>query len=376
MSSNKKIGVLGGGQLGRMLIQKAIDYNIEFSVMDPDPNAPCKNLAGEFRVGDLKNYDDVINFGKDLDIITIEIEKVNTDALAELEKQGKSVFPQAKVIKLIQDKRAQKNFYTENSIPTSEYAIVESAEEIKDHPEMLPGFHKLAKDGYDGRGVQKIDAISDISKSFTEPGLIEKLVNFEKEISCIVSRNINGEIKSFPLVEMVFHPEANLVDYLLSPAEVNPEIEKRAEDLAIKIIKKLEMVGILAVEMFLTKSGEILVNEMAPRTHNSGHQSIESNESSQFEQHLRAILNWPPGSTDIIFPSAMVNLLGADGYAGDAKYEGMEKVLSIPGVHIHLYGKKKTKPFRKMGHITITDSNKASLKEKIKFVKDNLRVIA
>lgn len=376
MSYNKKIGVLGGGQLGRMLIQKAIDYNIEFAVMDPDPNAPCKNIAGVFKVGDLKNYDDVLDFAKDLDIITIEIEKVNADALAELEKQGKSVYPQAKVIKLIQDKREQKKFYIDNGIPTSDYVIVENADQIKNHLEMIPGFHKLAKDGYDGRGVQKISDFGDIAKSFKEPGLIEKAVEMEKEISCIVSRNARGEVKPFPLVEMVFHPEANLVDYLLSPAKVSSEVEKKAEGIAIKIIEKLDMVGILAVEMFLTKSGEILVNEMAPRTHNSGHQSIESNESSQFEQHLRSILNWPPGSTDIIIPSAMVNLLGADGFTGDAVYEGLKKVLKLPGVHIHLYGKKKTKPFRKMGHITITDRNQASLKEKIKFVKENFRIIA
>ncbi|MEQ8562510.1 MAG: 5-(carboxyamino)imidazole ribonucleotide synthase, partial [Cytophagales bacterium] len=368
--------VLGGGQLGRMLIQKAIDYNIEFDVMDPDPNAPCKNLAARFKVGDLKNYEDVIEFAKDLDIITIEIEKVNAEALAALEKQGKLVYPQARVIQLIQDKRAQKNFYIENSIPTSAFVIVNNNEEIKNHPEMIPGFHKLAKDGYDGKGVQKITTEEDISKSFTEPGLIEKAVDLEKEISCIVSRNAKGEIKSFPLVEMVFHPEANLVDYLLSPANVSQEVENKAESLAIKIIEKLDMVGILAVEMFLTKSGEILVNEMAPRTHNSGHQSIESNESSQFEQHLRSILNWPPGSTDIRVPSAMVNLLGADGYTGVAKYEGIEKILQVSGVHIHLYGKKITKPFRKMGHITIADEDAGSLKEKIKFVKENFRIIA
>ncbi|QNL21974.1 5-(carboxyamino)imidazole ribonucleotide synthase [Hyphobacterium sp. CCMP332] len=376
MNSSKKIGVLGGGQLGRMLIQKAIDYNIEFDVMDPDPNAPCKNLAARFKVGDLKKFEDVIDFGKDLDIITIEIEKVNAEALAVLEKQGKLVYPQARVIQLIQDKRAQKKFYIENSIPTSEYALVQSNEEIKKHPEMIPGFHKLAKDGYDGRGVQKITTKRDISKSFSEPGLIEKAVDLEKEISCIVSRNANGDIKSFPLVEMVFHPEANLVDYLLSPANVSQEIENKAESLAIKIIEKLDMVGILAVEMFLTKTGDILVNEMAPRTHNSGHQSIESNESSQFEQHLRSILNWPPGSTDIRVPSAMVNLLGADGHTGEAIYEGMDKILQVSGVHIHLYGKKITKPFRKMGHITITDEDAGSLKEKIKFVKENFRIIA
>lgn len=376
MSTNKKIGILGGGQLGRMLIQKAIDYNIELSIMDPDPNAPCSKISGEFRTGDLKNYEDVISFGKDLDLISIEIEKVNADALEQLEKTGIEVFPQPRVIRLIQDKRAQKKFYIDNDIPTSEFRLVEKKEEIKNHTDFLPAFYKLAKDGYDGRGVHKVSQLEDLNSSFDAEGLLEKAVDIEKEISVIVSRNKKGETKCFPLVEMVFHPTANLVDYLLSPANVDAEIQNRAQKLAMEIIEKLDMVGLLAVEMFLTKKGEILVNEMAPRTHNSGHQSIESNITSQFEQHLRSILNWPPGETDILVQSAMVNVLGSDGFTGNAKYEGIEKILDIKGLHVHLYGKKITKPFRKMGHITITDPDSDSLKEKITFVKNNFRVIA
>lgn len=374
--SSKKIGVLGGGQLGRMLIQKAIDFNIELHVMDSDPNAPCRKIAGQFTLGDLKSYDDVLAFGKDLDIITIEIEKVNAEALEALEKMGKKVFPQPRVIQLIQDKRMQKDFYRDHGFETSDYIRVESKKDILDHPDFLPGFYKLAKDGYDGRGVQKISSPEDLESSFDAPGLIEKAVDLEKEISVIVSRNENGKIKSFPLVEMVFHPTANLVDFLLAPADVTFEVEKKAQEIAEMIIKKLDMVGILAVEMFLTKSGKVVVNEMAPRTHNSGHQSIESNQTSQFEQHLRSILNWPPGATDLNIPSAMVNILGAEGFEGEAVYEGMEKILGIPGLHIHLYGKKLTKPFRKMGHITITDPDKSALKEKINFVRQHFRVIA
>jgi 5-(carboxyamino)imidazole ribonucleotide synthase len=374
--STKKIGVLGGGQLGRMLIQKAIDFNIELHVMDPDPEAPCKNLSANFTVGDLKSYEDVLAFGKDLDIITIEIEKVNTEALEALEKMGKSVFPQPKVIGMIQDKRLQKDFYRDNGFATSDYIKIESKNDIKNHSDFLPGFYKLAKDGYDGRGVQKINTIDDLEESFDAPGLIEKAVDLEKEISVIVSRNEKGEIKSFPVVEMVFHPTANLVDYLLAPADVTGQVESKAQKVAEDIIGKLKMVGILAVEMFLTKAGEIVVNEMAPRTHNSGHQSIESNQTSQFEQHLRSILNWPPGATDLNIASAMVNVLGAENYSGEAIYEGMEKILAVDGLHVHLYGKKLTKPFRKMGHITITDRDKSALKEKINFVREHFRVIA
>lgn len=376
MNQKKKVGILGGGQLGRMLVQKAIDFNIDLKIIDPDPNAPCKHIVENFVCGDLKDYETVIEFGKDLNVLSIEIEKVNAEALKDLEKSGVKVFPQGNVVELIQDKRKQKEFYSKNNIPSPEYRLINGKDEIIKHKDFFPCFYKLGKDGYDGRGVHSIQNESDIVNAFDGPGLLEKTVMMDKEISIIVARNSSGEISTFPAVEMVFHPEANLVDYLLSPADINEETSLKARKIAEDIILKIDMTGILAVEMFLNKDGQILVNEMAPRTHNSGHQSIESNHCSQFEQHLRSIMNWPLGNTDLIIPSAMINLLGEDGYTGDAIYEGLEEVLKIKGLHVHLYGKKLTKPFRKMGHITIADPNRESLIEKVKFVKDNFRIIA
>lgn len=371
-----RIGVLGGGQLGRMMIQSAIDYNLDIHMMDPDTNAPCSHIASSFRTGDLKDYETVLDFGKDKDLITIEIEAVNTHALKELVKMGKKVFPQPEVIELIQDKRKQKVFYKANRIPTADFILTENKEEVKTHGSFLPAVNKLGKEGYDGRGVQVIKAEEDLDKAFDQPSLLEKLVDFQKELSVIVARNEAGEVKCFPLVELAFHPTANLVEFLFAPAEVSKEVEEKAYALAKDVITKLDMIGLLAVEMFLTRNDELLVNEVAPRTHNSGHHTIEANVTSQFEQHLRAILNLPLGATDLIRPAAMVNVLGEEGFTGSAKYEGLKELTSLSGVHLHLYGKKLTKPFRKMGHITITDSNTATLKEKAKKVKEILKVKA
>lgn len=371
-----KIGVLGGGQLGRMMIQSAIDFNLQVHMMDPDANAPCSSIATTFRQGNINDYDEVMDFGKDKDLLTIEIEAVNTRALKDLEKMGKKVFPQPEVVELIQDKRKQKVFYKANRIPTADFILTENREEVKAHKSFLPAVHKLGTEGYDGRGVQVIKGEGDLEKAFDKPSLLEKLIDFKKELSVIVARNESGEIKCFPLVELVFHPTANLVEFLFAPAEVSKEIEEKAYKLAEDVIQKLDMVGLLAVEMFLTQEDEILVNEVAPRTHNSGHHTIEANITSQFEQHLRAILDLPLGSTELIRPAAMVNVLGEAGYTGSAKYEGLEALVSIPGVHLHLYGKKTTKPFRKMGHITITDDNIGELKEKAKRAKELLKVIA
>lgn len=375
MSQSKRIGVLGGGQLGRMLIQSAIDFNIHFSVLDPDGNAPCSKIS-DFTSGKLTEFDAVVAFGKHLDLITIEIENVSVAALKELVKQGKQVYPQPEIIELIQDKRTQKEFYRQNHFPTAEFVLTDTKEDVKKNKAFLPAVNKLGKEGYDGRGVQILRSESDLDKAFDKPSLLEKLIDFEKEISVIVARNQSGEVVFYPPVEMVFHPEANLVEYLFSPAQVSDAIAKKAEKLARGIIEKLNMVGLLAVEMFVNKNGEVLVNEIAPRPHNSGHQTIEANITSQYEQHLRAILNWPLGSTDMIMPSAMVNLLGEDGYTGEAKYQGMTEVLSQKGVHVHLYGKKTTKPFRKMGHVTIVDADIENLKKKATFVKQTLKVIA
>ncbi|MFT4736410.1 MAG: 5-(carboxyamino)imidazole ribonucleotide synthase [Cyclobacteriaceae bacterium] len=371
-----KIGVLGGGQLGRMLIQSAMDFNLDISILDPDKNAPCKDLVSDFTVGALTDYDTVIAFGTDKDLLTIEIENVNTAALKELEKLGKKVFPQPHIIELIQDKRVQKEFYKSHNIPTADFILVEDKKDVAAKVDKLPIVNKLGTEGYDGRGVQILRTQSDLDKAFDKPGLLEELIDFEKELSVIVARNESGQCSTFPLVELVFHPEANLVEFLFAPADVPSLIAEKASKLAVEVIEKLDMVGLLAVEMFLTKEGEILVNEIAPRTHNSGHQSIEANITSQFEQHLRAILDLPLGATDQLIPAAMINLLGAEGYTGDAIYEGIDDLMKERGAHIHLYGKKITKPFRKMGHITVTDEDLKTLKVRINTIKNCIKVIA
>lgn len=369
-----KLGILGGGQLGRMLIQSGIDFNFNFAVLDPDEHAPCKGLA-EFHQGKLTDFDTVLKFGEQCDIITIEIENVNTQALKELVKKGKKVFPQPDVIELIQDKRIQKSFYKDNNIPTANFVLTENKEDVA-RLAKLPVVNKLGKEGYDGRGVQVLRVKEDLQKAFDQPGLLEDLINFEKEISVIVARSEKGEIETFPAVEMVFHPEQNLVEYLFAPAQISEAIAQQAETIAKTVIEKLGMIGLLAVEMFVTKSGEVLVNEVAPRPHNSGHQTIEANVTSQYEQHLRAITGLPLGKTDLLLPSAMVNLLGEPGFSGPARYQGFEDVLHVKGVHVHLYGKAQTKPFRKMGHVTIVDQDIESLKQKANFVKRTLKVIA
>ncbi len=368
-----KLGILGGGQLGRMLIQSGMDWNINFSILDPDPSAPCKSIA-EFKTGKLTDYQTVIDFGQSCDLITIEIENVNVSALKELAKQGKKVFPQPEVIELIQDKRKQKLFYRKNGIPTADFVITESKQEVVAQKSFLPAVNKLGREGYDGRGVQILRTEKDLELAFDAPGLLEKLIDFEKEISVIVARNEKGETKTFPAVEMVFHPEANLVEYLFSPANISKPVAEKAESIAKKIISDLKMVGLLAVEMFVTKDQQVLVNEIAPRPHNSGHQTIEANVTSQYEQHLRSILNLPLGDTSIIRPSAMINILGEEGFSGLAKYNGLEEVLDQSGVYVHLYGKKLTKPFRKMGHVTVVDNDIESLKKKTNFVKQTLKV--
>jgi 5-(carboxyamino)imidazole ribonucleotide synthase len=369
-----KLGILGGGQLGRMLIQSGTDWNISFSVLDPDPSAPCKSIA-EFTTGRLTDHQTVINFGQSCDLITIEIENVSVSALKELVCQGKRVYPQPEVIELIQDKRKQKQFYKTNNIPTADFILTENKQEVISQKSFLPAVNKLGREGYDGRGVQMLRGDADLEKAFEAPSLLEKLIDFEKEISVIVARRESGEIKTFPAVEMVFHPEANLVEYLFSPATISKSVAAQADAIAKKVISDLNMVGLLAVEMFVTRDHQVLVNEIAPRPHNSGHQTIEANITSQYQQHLRAILNLPLGDTNILKPSAMVNVLGEDGYSGLAKYNGLEEVLNQPGVYVHLYGKKLTKPFRKMGHVTVVDEDIESLKKKANFVKQTLKVI-
>ena len=371
-----KLGILGGGQLGRMLIQQAINYNVTVKVLDPDRNAPCKKLCDEFVVGSLTDYDTVYNFGKQTDLLTIEIEKVNVDALAQLEKEGVLVYPQSRIIRLIQDKGLQKQFLKENDIPTAHFKIISSPEEFKESPFHFPYIQKLRKDGYDGRGVYKIMDASYLANAFTEPSLIEELIDFEKEIAVIVARNIQGEVKAFPMVEMEFNPDANLVEFLIAPSLLSFEIHQRAEQIAVEIAEKLNIVGLLAVEMFLDKQGHILVNEIAPRPHNSGHHTIEGNVVSQFEQHLRAIFGLPLGDTSGLQHAVMVNILGEAGHEGPAIYKGLEDVLKVDGVYVHLYGKALTKPMRKMGHVTVIDANREKAVEKARHVQKVLKVVS
>ena len=374
ISPNQILGVLGGGQLGRMLIQSAINYNQDIHILDPDPNAPCKDIAQSFRVGSLKDFDTVYSFGKNCDVITVEIEAVNTDALQKLADEGKKVFPQPHILKLIQDKREQKQFYQQHGISTADFILTENKADVISKKSFLPAVNKLGKEGYDGRGVQILRTEADLEQAFDAPGLLEKLIDFDKEIAVTVARNENGELIAYPAVECAFHPTANLVEFLFAPAEISPEVEAKAQEIAKAVILKLDMVGILAVEMFVTKSGDVLVNEIAPRPHNSGHHTIEANFTSQFEQHLRSVMNWPLGNPELRCPAAMINLLGEDGFSGPAIVEGKEEAMAEKGVYIHLYGKKLTKPFRKMGHVTILDENVESLKAKANRIKELIKI--
>lgn len=375
-SGEFKVGILGGGQLGKMLLQKAHDFNLHTEVLDPSANAPARNLCSRFVQGDFKHFDTVYNFGKDLDLITIELEDVNVEALEALERDGKQVYPQPAVLKAIQDKGSQKLFYQQHNIPTAPFALINNLNDIDRADIGFPAFQKLRTSGYDGYGVQFLENRDQLQKAFDAPSVLEQSVDLEKELSVIVARNADGQIAHFPVVEMEFNHEANMVEYLFSPADISPETEKKAISIAQNIIEKLHMVGLLAVEMFLSKKGELLVNEVAPRPHNSGHQSIEGNGVSQYEQHLRAILNLPIGNTEIIQPSVMVNLLGEKGYQGKAIYQGVEEVMKIKGAHIHLYGKYETRPFRKMGHVNIVAPSLTEAKMKAQKVKNILKVIA
>jgi len=375
-NSSFKIGLLGGGQLGRMTLQEAYNLNLHICVLDPSAEAPCKDLAHEFVQGDFKDFDTVYTFGKDKDVITIEFEDVNADALAKLEEEGKKVFPQASILKLIQDKGLQKQFYEKHQIPSSPYHLIKGKADLENTDLQFPIFQKLRTSGYDGYGVQSLKSKADLEKAFDAPSVIEEAVDLDKELSVIVARNEKGEIKHFPLVEMEFNPIANMVEFLFSPATVQKEIEEKAYRLAEKVIEKLDMVGILAVEMFLDKKGNLMVNEIAPRAHNSGHHTIEGNITSQFAQHLRSILNLPLGDTKLIQPAVMVNLLGEEDAKGEADYRGMTALLTESGVYPHLYGKAMVKPFRKMGHVTIINPSLEEAKKLAKKIKSSATVSA
>lgn len=375
-SKDFKLGVLGGGQLGRMLLQEAVNLDIKLAALDPNPEAPCHQIVPYFTTGDFNDRETVVKFGKELDVVTVEIEHVSIEGLRDLEKAGVKVFPQPDMLEIVQDKGLQKEFYKKHQIPTAPYRLLKNKGELHDNTDFLPAAQKLRKGGYDGRGVFVIKSKDQIENGFDAPTVLEQFIDFEKELSVIVARNESGEIKTFPAVELDFNPKANLVELLFAPANISDEIAKKAETIARKTIEAFGLTGILAVELFLTKEGDILVNEVAPRPHNSGHQTIEANITSQYAQHLRSILNLPLGDTDLIRPAAMVNLLGEEGHTGPVLYEGLEEALQMSGVYVHLYGKTDTKPFRKMGHVTITAATADEAREKAMRVKSIIKVKA
>lgn len=374
------LGILGAGQLGKMLALAAANWDLDLWLMDKEDNFPGANFASKFVEGDFKNYDDVYHFGKQVDVLSIEIEHVNTEALLQLKKEGLTIHPDPESLNVIKDKGIQKQFYKERDLPTSEFEFYENGEAITEAINSgilnLPFVQKSREAGYDGRGVAVINDQADLDLIMDCPCIIEPKVSIDKELAVIAARNENGEIKTFPAVEMAFNPVANLVEYLFCPANITKEVENRVQDLAHQVISAYGLCGLLAVEFFLTKSGEVLINEVAPRTHNSGHHTIDSAVTSQFEQQIRAVMNFPLGETMSTIPAVMVNLLGQPDYTGPAIYKGFEKCLSIPGVKFHLYGKKITKPFRKMGHATIVDPHLDKAKEKAIFIKENLKIIS
>lgn len=372
----QKIGILGGGQLGKMLLQAAADYPVKTYVLENDSECPAAHLCHHFSKGNIKSYDDVYNFGKDLDALTIEIENVNIDALEQLEREGKKIFPKPSVLKIICNKALQKKYYTDNQIPTSKYVLTHNISDLNEYADFLPAVHKLAEGGYDGRGVQIIDGEKDIPKGFDTFSVLEKKVEVHKEIAMMVAVALDGKIAVYPPVEMVFDKSLNLLSFQLCPAEIEPEIYYKVEAIALSAIKNFNSPGIFAVEMFVTPGGDVLVNETAPRVHNSGHHTIEAHYSSQFDMLWRIILNYPLGCTDALMPSLMQNILGAEGYNGAVYYNGLPEMLKIENAFFHIYGKRQTKPGRKMGHVTLMNKEKADLLHKANKIKHNLSVIS
>lgn len=368
------LGVLGGGQLGRMLIQEAVNLDLRVHVLDPDSEAPCAALAHGFTAGSFADEEAVLAFGRKCNVLTVEIEHVHTGALKKLVAEGVQVYPTPEVLELVQDKGLQKQFYQRHQIPTASFHLTENREELLSHAASFPAVQKLRRGGYDGRGVQVLHSAADLGSAFDAPSVLEKKISFDKEISVIVARNARGEVSTFPLVEMEFNPQANLVEFLFSPADVPAHLSDRARHIAVQLAEALNHVGLLAVEMFVA-GDDILVNEMAPRPHNSGHHTIEANVTSQYAQHLRAILGLPLGDTRLVEPAVMVNLLGAPGHAGPVYYEGLTQVLGWPGVHVHLYGKSQTKPFRKMGHVTVRAAELSRAQQLAREVLKCVRVV-
>ena len=379
-SSDFKLGILGGGQLGKMLLHETRKFDVQTFVLDPSDEAPCVIACNKFFQGDLSDFDTVYEFGKLVDVLTFEIELVNLQALEKLESEGVKVYPSSATLKKIQNKGFQKDFYNQHDIPTSPYKRFNTISDLKlavnDGSVSIPFVWKLAEFGYDGFGVKVIRQESDLDTLPDAECISEDLVAFKNELAVIVARNPDGNVVSYPVVEMEFHPEANQVEYVICPARIDDEIANDARELALKVSKAFDHVGLLAVEMFLTKDNVLLINEVAPRPHNSGHYSIEGSYTSQFENHLRAILNLPLGSTESKAAAVMVNLSGAEGHSGNVVYENIDKVLAIPGVTPHIYGKRQTRPFRKMGHVTIVNNDMNTAREIAEKVKDTLKVIS
>lgn len=379
-SSAFKLGVLGGGQLGRMLLVETQKFDIHTSILDGNSNAPCAEICNTFVKGDLLDFDAVYNFGKTVDVLTIEIENVNLDALDKLKDEGLTIFPKPKDLRIIQSKARQKNFYLDHQIPTAEFWHYAYLEELIHSYENdiidFPFVWKAARFGYDGNGVKIVRNLEDLNGLPNVECITEKLIPFKNELAVIVARNADGETTTYPVVEMEFHPEANQVEYVICPARIDEEISEKARKTALKVVNKLDFVGLLAVEMFQTEDDQILVNEVAPRPHNSGHYSIEASYTNQFEQHLRSILNLPLGNTESKVAGIMVNLVGAEGFSGDVVYENLNDILKVDGVTPHIYGKKETRPFRKMGHVTIVNSDIDKAREIAQKVKETIRVIS
>ena len=379
-SSGFKLGILGGGQLGRMLLAETQKFDIYTAILENNKNAPCAALCNRFVVGDLLDFEAVYNFGKTVDLLTIEIENVNLDALDKLENEGLTIYPKPKDLRIIQNKARQKNFYVDHQIPTAEFSHYAYLEELihsfENNIVQFPFVWKAARFGYDGNGVKIVRNIEDLASLPNVECITEKLIPFKNELAVIVARNAAGEVKTYPVVEMEFHPEANQVEYVICPARITPKVAEKAREVALKVVSDLDFIGLLAVEMFQTEDDKILVNEVAPRPHNSGHYSIEASYTNQFEQHLRSILNLPLGNTASKVAGIMVNLVGSVGFSGDVIYQNIEEILKIDGVTPHIYGKKETRPFRKMGHVTIVNADIDRARAIAQKVKETIRVIS
>lgn len=369
-----RVGILGGGQLGRMLLQEAANYPVQVHVMEKDENCPAANLSHKFIKGDITSYEDVVKFGQGLDVLTIEIENINIEALEFLESEGVKVIPKPSALKTIKNKILQKEFYQRNLIHSSAFVVVHQKEQIRQFEDYLPAAQKLATGGYDGKGVQLIRSVQDIDKGFDAPSVLEKMVDIDKEIAITVAVAQNLEMKVYPAVEMVFDPVLNLLDFQVCPAAINQATLEKASDLAKLVAQGFGSPGLFAVEMFVDKQGEVWVNETAPRVHNSGHHTIEAHYSSQFDMLWRILLDYPLGNTDMVMPSVMLNIIGADGYAGKTRYEGLKEVLSMPNTFVHLYGKADTKPGRKMGHATLMGNDAEVLLAGAKKIRETLIV--